>query len=317
MSDNQKYYYLKLVDNFFDRDEMIILESMPDGYLYSNILLKLYLRSLKNTGKLMFNDRIPYNSTMLANVTRHPVAVVEKAIDIFRQLGLVEILDNGAIYMLDIQDFIGKSSTEADRKRNYRRRIDEEKKQLSEGKGQTTGQMSQQSSESTGQMSDQISTIIRDRDRDRDRDRPTYIEEDTNNKLVGKFAKIYESNIGVINQLTGQWLIEMTETIDYPLFKRAIEICTERGKTNLGYLKGIINNWTNNNIYTMEQLQAYKLQQEQNKPRQQESTEKQNMDFLDRLEEKFKVSNGNDAIDPNSERYKRMLELERELEGDD
>ena len=53
------------------------------------------------------------------------------------------------------------------------------------------------------------------------------------------------------------------------------------------------------------------------KEAQQESTEKQNMDFLDRLEEKFKVSNGNDAIDPNSERYKRMLELERELEGDD
>nr|DAL73401.1 MAG TPA: DnaD like replication protein [Caudoviricetes sp.] len=283
MSDNQKYYYLKLVDNFFDRDEMIILESMPDGYLYSNILLKLYLRSLKNTGKLMFNDRIPYNSTMLANVTRHPVAVVEKAVDIFRQLGLVEILDNGAIYMLDIQDFIGKSSTEADRKRNYRRRIDEEKKQLSEGKGQTTGQMSQQSSENTGQMSDQISTIIRDRDRDR----PTYIEEDTNNKLVGKFAKLYENNIGVINGVTSEWLIDISKDIDYSLFKRAIEICTERSKTNLGYLKGIINNWTNNNIYTMEQLQAYKLQQEQNKPRQQDELNKQDLDFLDKIDEKF------------------------------
>ena len=317
MSDNQKYYYLKLVDNFFDRDEMIILESMPDGYLYSNILLKLYLRSLKNTGKLMFNDRIPYNSTMLANVTRHPVAVVEKAVDIFRQLGLVEILDNGAIYMLDIQDFIGKSSTEADRKRNYRRRIDEEKKQLSEGKGQTTGHLSQQSSESTGQMSDQISTINRDRERARPTERPTYIEADTNNNSVGKFAKLYENNIGVINGVTSEWLIDISKDIDYSLFKRAIEICTERSKTNLGYLKGIINNWANNNIYTMEQLQAYKLQQEQNKPRQQESAEKQNMDFLDRLEEKFKVSNGNDAIDPNSERYKRMLELERELEGDD
>ena len=309
MSDNQKYYYLKLVDNFFDRDEMIILESMPDGYLYSNILLKLYLRSLKNTGKLMFNDRIPYNSTMLANVTRHPVAVVEKAVDIFRQLGLVEILDNGAIYMLDIQDFIGKSSTEADRKRNYRRRIDEEKKQLSEGKGQTTGQMSQQSSESTGQMSqqssestgqmsqqssestgqmsDQISTIIRDRDRDRDRDRPTYIEEDTNNKSVGKFAKLYENNIGVINGVTSEWLIDISKDIDYSLFKRAIEICTERSKTNLGYLKGIINNWANNNIYTMEQLQAYKLQQEQNKPRQQDELNKQDLDFLDKIDEKF------------------------------
>ena len=297
MSDNQKYYYLKLVDNFFDRDEMIILESMPDGYLYSNILLKLYLRSLKNTGKLMFNDRIPYNSTMLANVTRHPVAVVEKAVDIFRQLGLVEILDNGAIYMLDIQDFIGKSSTEADRKRNYRRRIDEEKKQLSEGKGQTTGQMSQQSSENTGQMSDQISTIIRDRDRnrdrDRDRDRPTYIEidENSNGKLVGndlkEFTNLFEKNIGTVNQLIAQWLIEMTETIDYPLFKRGVEICTEKSKTNWGYLKGIINNWTNNNIYTVEQLQAYKLQQEQNKPRQQDELNKQDLDFLDKIDEKF------------------------------
>ena len=70
MSDNKKYYYLKLVDNFYERDEMIMLESMPDGYMYSNILLKLYLRSLKNEGKLMFNNRIPYNATMLANVTR-------------------------------------------------------------------------------------------------------------------------------------------------------------------------------------------------------------------------------------------------------
>ena len=268
MSDNQKYYYLKLVDNFFDRDEMIMLESMPDGYLYSNILLKLYLRSLKNTGKLMFNDRIPYNPTMLANITRHPVAVVEKAVDIFQQLGLVEILDNGAIYMLDIQDFIGKSSTEADRKRNYRRRIDEEKKQLLEENGQVTGQMSQQSSETTGQMSDQISTIIRDRDR------PTYIEESKNSKSVGKFANLYEKNIGLINGVTSEWLIEISEQIDYPLFKRAIEICTERGKTNLGYLKGIINNWTNKNIHTMEQLQAYKLQQGQDKPKQQSETGK-------------------------------------------
>ena len=120
MSDNKKYYYLKLVDNFYERDEMIILESMPDGYMYSNILLKLYLRSLKNEGKLMFNNRIPYNASMLANVTRFPVAVVEKAIAIFKELGLIEVLDNGAIYMLDIQNFIGKSSTEADRKRLYR-----------------------------------------------------------------------------------------------------------------------------------------------------------------------------------------------------
>lgn len=127
MADNKKYYYLKLKDNFFDSDELIVLESMPDGYLYSNILLKLYLRSLKNEGKLMLNERIPYNPTILSQVTRHNVGVVEKALDLFTNLGLIEKLDNGAIYMTDIQNFIGTSSTEADRKRSYRHRIENDK----------------------------------------------------------------------------------------------------------------------------------------------------------------------------------------------
>ena len=124
MADDKKYYYLKVKEGFFDSDQMIVLEAMPDGHLYSNILLKLYLRSLKNEGKLMFNDRIPYNATILSQVVRHPVGVVEKAITIFKEFGLIEIMDNGAIYMLDIQNYIGQSSTEADRKRIYRDKIE-------------------------------------------------------------------------------------------------------------------------------------------------------------------------------------------------
>ena len=127
MSDNKKYYYLKLKENFFESDSMILLESMKDGYLYSNILMKLYLRSLKDNGRLMLNGTIPYNSQMLASVTRHQVGTLEKALDIFKELGLIEILDSGAIYMMDIQNFIGRSSTEADRQRKYYNRIESEK----------------------------------------------------------------------------------------------------------------------------------------------------------------------------------------------
>ena len=46
MSDNRKYYYLKLKENYFDDDSIVLLESMQDGVLYSNILLKLYPSSL-------------------------------------------------------------------------------------------------------------------------------------------------------------------------------------------------------------------------------------------------------------------------------
>lgn len=141
MSDNKKYYYLKLKDTHFDDERIIVLESLPDGILYSNIYLKLCLKSVKREGKLMFNDRIPYNSQILAQVTRHPVGVVEKAIQILKDFDLIEVLDNGAIYINDIQNYIGTSSTEADRKREYRSRIDSEKENLLED-GQMSGQMS-------------------------------------------------------------------------------------------------------------------------------------------------------------------------------
>ena len=106
--------------------EIIILESMPDGNIYCNILLKLYLKSLKNEGKLMLKEHIPYNLNMLSTITRHQIGTVEKAINIFKELGLLEVLDNGAIYMLDMQNYIGKTSSEGERKRKYRQRIDQE-----------------------------------------------------------------------------------------------------------------------------------------------------------------------------------------------
>ena len=127
MSDNKVYYYMRLKEGFFESDELIILESMENGYIYSNILLKLYLRSLKRDGKLMLNETIPYNAEILAKVTGHDKYTVQTALQLFEKLGLVEILDSGAIYMLNIQSYIGKSSTEADRKREYRERIEKDK----------------------------------------------------------------------------------------------------------------------------------------------------------------------------------------------
>lgn len=126
MADNKTYYYMRLKENFFDSAELAALESLQDGFLYSNILLKMYLRSLRDEGRLMIGT-IPYNAEMIAKITNHKVKTVKKALELFKSFGLIEVLDNGAIYMLDIQNFIGKSTNEADRKRAYRERIDRER----------------------------------------------------------------------------------------------------------------------------------------------------------------------------------------------
>ena len=151
-----------------------MLESLPDGMLYSNILMKLYLRSLKREGKLMISDRIPLNPVALSQITRHSVGDVEKAIKVLQELELIEILDNGAIYMLDIQNFIGKSSTEADRIRSYRKKIDDEKQlELNPAEDNSVTNVRQ------------MYTRDRDRDRDitRDRDRCDNFQSEINQSI--------------------------------------------------------------------------------------------------------------------------------------
>lgn len=84
--------------------------------------------------------------------------------------------------------------------------------------------------------------------------------DNSKSEKLSSMSKLYQENIGMINGIVAEWLIEISEQIDIDLFKRGLKICTERGNTTLGYLKGIIKKWLNNNITTLEQLKSYELQ---------------------------------------------------------
>lgn len=232
MADNKKYYYLKLKENFFESDEAIILESMPDGYIYSNILLKLYLRSLKNDGLLMFNNLIPYNAQMLATITRHQVGTIEKAIQIFRDLQLIEILDNGAIYMTNIQNFVGKSSTDADRKRIERSKV----KQI--------GQMSTKYVEKSPPEIDKKIDINIDKELELEQEK-----ED-------RFVDVVEANLGrgLVKfefDMINDYLIKQNVSKD--LFLEAVKVAVANNVRKFNYIARILDNWINDGIKTPEQ----------------------------------------------------------------
>lgn len=126
MSENHKYYYMKFKDTFFNDPKILLLEQMQDGPLYILLLLKFYLISLPYNGMLLIGENLPHTFQTLAIITRHQVGTVERAIKIFMKFGLIEILANHTYYMTDIQLFIGQSSTEAERKRMERLRLQQQ-----------------------------------------------------------------------------------------------------------------------------------------------------------------------------------------------
>ena len=236
MSDNKKYYYLRLKDNFFDSDELKILESMKDGYLYSNILLKLYLRSLKNDGKLVVNERIPYNAEMLASVTGHQVGTIKQALSMFKELGLIEVLENGAIYMLDIQNFIGKGSTEADRQRLYDRRISEERKQ---NKLTQSRNLEEICKKSTPEIELEKEIKI---------DKELYKEKDIDIDTLSLCEQkslihdVWEDTFDLITTNVKKSLDNLVDEYGAVITKQAILDAKKQGKSHIKYVEGVLKN---------------------------------------------------------------------------
>lgn len=271
MADNKKYYYMRLKENFFDSDEMIILENMDngDGIIYSNILLKLYLRSLKYEGRLMFNERIPFNPQMLSTIVRHPVGVVEKALKAFVDLGLVEVMDNGAIYMLDIQNFIGKTTTEADRIKAYRSKINKEKGLVSND----TPKLVQMYDKSTPELELEIERELKI-EKEVEASKAASTNSDFQNLI-----ELYQKNFGIVKPILYDDLKADLEDYGLELIIEAVKRAVKRQR-EYGYAQGILKSWNSKGIKTLDQAKAEevsfqnKSQSNQNKFHQQKPVKK-------------------------------------------
>lgn len=273
MADNKKYYYLKLKENFFDSDEIIILESMEKGYLYSNILLKLYLRSLKNEGKLMFNDRIPFNTRMLAQVTRHSENEIETALQVFEDLKLVEILDNGAIFMNDIQNFIGKSSTHAERQKEYRRRIANEKRTTNSEKEVIKNNNYVYKAETENECVTNVKQVLnknepeKEKELEIEKEKELQQETEASGQLsLSSLFEFWESNgFGMLAPKTRQdlayWVedfqeIGATEKEAVELVQEALNLAINANARRYNYVNGILKNWEARHYTSVKQVNA-------------------------------------------------------------
>src|SRR6056297_2903391 len=116
----KKYYWLKLQKDFFKRHDVKVIESMENGKEYVIFYLKLLVESLSHEGYLRFSDRIPYNDKMLSSVTNTNIDVVKQAVKLFSELSMMELLDDGTIYMTEVQNMLGEETDWAKKKRLYR-----------------------------------------------------------------------------------------------------------------------------------------------------------------------------------------------------
>lgn len=116
-NDNKRYYWLKLKKDFFQQHQIKVLKALPNGRLYALIYLELLAESTSHEGELRYSQLMPYDVVTLASVIDEDKDNLEKAIETLIKLELVEIIDDGTIFMREIQRLIGSETGQTIRKR--------------------------------------------------------------------------------------------------------------------------------------------------------------------------------------------------------
>lgn len=123
----KKFYWLKLMNDFFTQPKIKKLRKIAGGDTYTIIYLKLQLISLKNEGKLYF-EGIEENfiEEMALTIDEDPENVAVTVQYLLKQ-GLLEESSNDEYLLTEMQTLIGSETESAERVRRYREKEKEQK----------------------------------------------------------------------------------------------------------------------------------------------------------------------------------------------
>lgn len=120
----KRYFWIKLKEDFFDSEQMDFIHDMPNGAEYIYIYLRLCLRFANNDGiverRIGPDVRLSYDMQKLAEIVHSTPDSVVVAIQVFKQIGLVEEIHNGAFIIPGVRDMVGSESAVAQRVRKHR-----------------------------------------------------------------------------------------------------------------------------------------------------------------------------------------------------
>lgn len=124
MSENRKYYWLKLKEDFFEDKTTKYLQSLPDGYKLIICYLKMQLKALKTDGVIKYDRLFPTNVEELALILDEDINIVKLMLEALKRIGAVEELNDGSLAILAMEELVGSETNWAKLKRQQRQKLD-------------------------------------------------------------------------------------------------------------------------------------------------------------------------------------------------
>lgn len=267
MSENKRYYWLKLKEDFFEDDTMQWLEEQENGTEYTLFYLKLCLRSLRSDGRLIRyvgEYLIPYDIKTLAKLTQTDPDTVRVAMDLFKRIGLINLLDSGEIFLKQLDEMVGSETNKAElmrRKRAEEKLIANEKKdkkRLEVDKVTLLPESYQNVNQSIEKEFKDKSIeldVVRSKNNDNDKSNPfTFYQ----NNGFGTIAPLIRDKIVAIHDDFKS--IGSSSSEADQLIVKALEMSVTRNIRNWAYAETILISWHNKGFKTVADVDASEKQ---------------------------------------------------------
>lgn len=253
--------WIKITTDIFDDEKICLIDALPDHDAILVIWFKILALSGKHNrnGLLMMSDKVHYTDEMLATIFRRPLNTVRMALGIFEQFGMVEIID-GVITLPNWEKHQNIDGMEKikEQTRNRVARHREKQKNLALG-GNVTRNVTVTQSNALEEEGDKNKNRL-----DKDKNKNITTTSSSENIL-----ELFQSEFRRL--LSGFEIEEINHLLnenDSELVKEALRTAVNLGKLNVKYVGGILRNWQQNQVTTVEQVRQSEKQRKEKKDEQ-------------------------------------------------
>ena len=249
--------WIKITTDIFDDEKIRLIDALPDHDAILVIWFKILALAGKHNrnGLLMMSDKVHYTDEMLATIFQRPLNSVRMALGIFEQFGMIEIID-GVITLPNWEKHQNIDGMERIKEQTRNRVARHREKQKSLALGNVTCNVTVTDGNALEEEGDK--TKIKTR---LDKDKNI-----TTTSSSGNILELFQSEFRRL--LSGFEIEEINHLInenDSELVKEALRTAVNLGKPNVKYIGGILRNWQQNQVTTVEQVQQSQKQHQEKK----------------------------------------------------
>ena len=238
-TENKRFYWIKLRENFFQQETIDWLMEQENGSTYIVLYLKMCLMTANTAGELIrtIGDMtIPYEPKKISQKTGFDIDTVNVALSLFKHLGLIEETQEGIPVMPEVKNMVGSESESAARVRKYRKK----KKAL-----QSNTDVTNKALQSNVEIRDK-SIEYRDKSKENREEKveSRKKEKGTSDDGLKDAVNAYRKNIYPMpGEMDLEKLKALVDDFGSDIVVKAIDRAVTRNKRSLAYIHGILKRW--------------------------------------------------------------------------